>query len=366
MDAKPRLFDQVRERIRVKHYSYRTEQQYLAWIRRYILYHGRRHPATLGAAEIEAYLSHLARNRNVAAATQAQALSALLFLYRQVLNVELPWLDNIVRATRPKKLPVVLTPEEARAVIAHMPDVYWLIGNLLYGSGLRLMEALRLRVKDVDFDCRQIVVRDGKGKKDRVTMLPETVAEPLRQHLARVRAQHEYAMQQGWAGVELPFALERKYPRAHLDWAWQYVFPAARPSVDPRSGVRRRYHIYEDSMQRVVKTAVRAAGLIKPASSHTFRHSFATHLLEQGYDIRTVQELLGHKDVTTTQIYTHVMRKGAKAVRSPLDAWAPGVLSVGPAVAPAIVPAIAAAALPATAPARFAPQPAVASRASRS
>jgi integron integrase len=335
MDAKPRLFDLVRDRIRLKHYSYRTEQQYLAWIRRYILYHGRRHPTALGAPEIEAYLSHLARDRNVAAATQAQALSALLFLYRQVLNIELPWLDNIVRASRPKKLPVVLTPEEARAVIAHLPEVYWLIGNLLYGSGLRLMEALRLRVKDVDFEYRQIVVRDGKGRKDRMTMLPETVVEPLRQHLVRVREQHEYAMQQGWAGVELPFALERKYPRAHLDWAWQYVFPAARPSVDPRSGARRRHHIYEDSVQRVVKTAVRVAGLVKPASSHTFRHSFATHLLENGYDIRTVQELLGHKDVTTTQIYTHVMRKGAKAVRSPLDAWAPGAVPARVQVPPA-------------------------------
>lgn len=368
MDAKPRLLDQVRERIRVKHYSYRTEQQYVAWIRRYILYHGRRHPATLGPNEIEAYLSHLARNRNVAASTQAQALSALLFLYRQVLNIELPWLDNIVRATRPKKLPVVLTPEEARAVIAHMPDVYWLIGNLLYGSGLRLMEALRLRVKDVDFEYRQIVVRDGKGRKDRVTMLPETVVEPLQQHLARVRAQHDHAMQQGWAGVELPFALERKYPRAHLDWAWQYVFPAARPSVDPRSGARRRYHIFEDSVQRVVKSAVRAAGLVKPASSHTFRHSFATHLLEHGYDIRTVQELLGHKDVTTTQIYTHVMRKGAKAVRSPLDAWAPAVLSVAPVGGVTALPPSMALMPPSSraAPQSRAPQPAPTSRASRS
>jgi integron integrase len=347
MGTKPRLLDLVRERIRLKHYSYRTELQYLGWIRRYIRFHGCRHPATLGGPEIEAYLSHLASERNVAASTQAQALSALLFLYRQVLDIDLPWLDNIVRATRPKKLPVVLTPDEARAVIAQLPGVYWLIGNLLYGSGLRLMEALRLRVKDLDFDYRQIVVRDGKGKKDRVTMLPETVVEPLRQHLARVRAQHEHAMQQGWAGVELPFALERKYPRAHLEWAWQYVFPAARPSVDPRSGVRRRHHIYEDSVQRVVKTAVRAAGLIKPASSHTFRHSFATHLLEQGYDIRTVQELLGHKDVTTTQIYTHVMRKGAKAVRSPLDAWLlPGAGITVPVVPVAAMPVAASPPLP--------------------
>jgi len=322
MQPKPRLFDQVRDRIRVLHYSYRTEQAYLGWIRQYILFHKRRHPVSMGAAEIEEFLTHLATRRNVAAATQGQALSALLFLYKQILNIDLPWLDNVVRASRPKRLPVVLTPEEVHAVLANLRDSYWLIGNLLYGSGLRLMEALRLRVKDIEFEYRQILVRDGKGFKDRVTVLPETLVVPLQLHLEQMHERHLQAVAQGVGGVELPYALARKYPSAHLDWAWQYVFPAANTSRDPRSGVVRRHHVLEDSVQRMVRGAVRAAGILKPASSHTFRHSFATHLLEQGYDIRTVQELLGHKDVSTTQIYTHVMRKGAGAVRSPLDARA--------------------------------------------
>jgi len=321
MLPKPRLFDLVRDRIRVMHYSYRTEQAYLGWIRRFILFHQRRHPISMGAPEVEAFLSHLATQRDVAAATQAQALSALLFLYRQVLNVDLPWLDGVTRASRPKRLPVVLTPDDVRAVLANLRGPYWLIGHLLYGSGLRLMEALRLRVKDVDFDYRQILVRDGKGFKDRVTMLPETLVAPLQVHLQQTHARHMQAVEQGIGGVELPHALARKYPRAHLDWAWQYVFPAAKASRDPRSGAVRRHHIFEDSVQRAVRAAVSASGILKLASSHTFRHSFATHLLEQGYDIRTVQELLGHRDVSTTQIYTHVMRKGAGAVQSPLDAW---------------------------------------------
>ena len=322
MQPRPRLFDQVRDRIRVLHYSYRTEQAYLGWIRQYILFHKRRHPESMGAPEIEAFLTHLATQRNVASATQAQALSALLFLYKQVLNIDLPWLDNVVRASRPKRLPVVLTPDDVHAVLANLRGSYWLIGNLLYGSGLRLMEALRLRVKDIEFEYRQILVRDGKGFKDRVTVLPETLVVPLQLHLERTHARHVQAVEQGVGGVELPHALARKYPNAHVDWGWQYVFPAANASRDPRSGVVRRHHILEDSVQRMVRGAVRAAGILKPASSHTFRHSFATHLLEQGYDIRTVQELLGHKDVSTTQIYTHVMRKGAGAVHSPLDAWA--------------------------------------------
>ncbi|GMW07612.1 MAG: integron integrase [Gammaproteobacteria bacterium] len=330
MQPKPRLLDQVRDRLRVLHYSYRTEQAYLAWIRRFILFNDRRHPESMGAPEIEAFLSYLATQRDVAAATQNQALSALLFLYKQVLNVELPWLDNVTRATRPKRLPVVLTPEEVRGVLVNLHGVYWLIGQLLYGSGLRLMEALRLRVKDIDFDYRQILVRDGKGSKDRVTVLAGAVIAPLRSHLEQVHARHLQAVDRGVAGVELPHALERKYPRAHLEWGWQYVFPAARPSCDRRSGVIRRHHLYEDGVQRMVRGAVRAAGILKPASSHTFRHSFATHLLEQGYDIRTVQELLGHKDVATTQIYTHVMQKGAGAVRSPLDA--PALSAARPAL----------------------------------
>ncbi len=273
----------------------------------------------MGAREVEGFLSYLASERNVAAATQAQALAAILFLYKAVLGTELPWLENIVRATRPRRLPVVLTPTEARAVIGHIEGPQWLVANLLYGSGLRVLEALRLRVKDVDLRIQQLTVRDGKGGKDRVTMVPAALVAPLTVHLARIREQHELAKARGFGGVELPFALERKYPQAHLEWAWQYVFPSAQPCADPRSGVRRRHHLREATVQRAVRAAARRAGIMQSVSPHTFRHSFATHLLEAGYDIRTVQELLGHKDVSTTQIYTHVMQKGANAVRSPLD-----------------------------------------------
>jgi integron integrase len=319
MNEPPRLLDQLRHHARLRHYSYRTEQAYVGWVRRFIVFHKKRHPASMGAQEVEAFLSYLASERNVAAATQAQALSAVLFLYKAVLGTELPWLENIVRATRPRRLPVVLTPAETRAVIGHIEGPQSLIASLLYGSGLRILEALRLRVKDVDLQIHQLTVRDGKGGKDRVTMLPTTLEAPLTVHLARIKEQHELATARGFGGVELPFALDRKYPRAHLDWAWQYVFPSAHPSIDPRSGVRRRHHMLESSVQRAVRAAARRAGIMKPVSPHTFRHSFATHLLEAGYDIRTVQELLGHKDVSTTQIYTHVMQKGANAVRSPLD-----------------------------------------------
>jgi len=315
----PRLLEQLRHQIRLRHYSYRTEEAYVGWVRRFIIFHGCKHPSTLGAVEVEAFLSFLATQRNVAAATQAQALSAVLFLYKAVLKIELPWLANVVRATRPRRLPVVLTQAEARAVIGQLEGVPWLVAGLLYGSGLRVLESLRLRVKDVDFKIQQLTVRDGKGGKDRVTVLPAALVEPLTVHLARIRERHELAISQGFGGVELPFALERKYPRAHLDWGWQYVFPAATPWVDPRSGVRRRDHMQEENVQRAVRAAAHRAGIIKPVSPHTFRHSFATHLLEAGYDIRTVQELLGHRDVSTTQIYTHVMQKGTNAVRSPLD-----------------------------------------------
>jgi integron integrase len=315
----PRLLDQVRVAIRLRHYSYRTEQAYVDWIKRYILFNGKRHPSGLGATEVERFLSHLAEQRNVAAATQAQALSALLFLYKRVLNTDLPWLDSVVRAKRPKKLPTVLTQKEAQRVIANLPGVFWLIGGLLYGSGLRLTEALRLRVKDLELERRRILVRDGKGAKDRVTLLPSSLAAPLQSHLEKVKVLHLQAIERGFGGVELPHALARKYPRAHVDWAWQYVFPAARPSVDPRTGTRRRHHVMDESVQRHVRNAARAAGIEKPVSPHTFRHSFATHLLEDGYDIRTVQELMGHGSVTTTQIYTHVMASGKSAVRSPLD-----------------------------------------------
>jgi integron integrase len=319
MDKPPRLLDQLRHQARLRHYSYRTEQAYVGWVRRFIIFHNRRHPASMGGAEVEAFLSHLATERHVAAATQGQALAAVLFLYKAVLGTELPWLENVVRAKRPLRLPVVLTPAEARAVIGHLEGTRWLIVNLLYGSGLRVLEALRLRVKDVDFQIQQLTVRDGKGGKDRVTMLPTSLVAPLTVHLARIKEQHERATASGIGGVDLPFALERKYPRAHLDWAWQYVFPSAHPSPNPRSGVRRRHHVREATIQRAVRAAAQRAGIMKPVSPHTFRHCFATHLLEAGYDIRTVQELLGHKDVATTQIYTHVMQKGANAVRSPLD-----------------------------------------------
>ena len=319
MDAKPRLLDEVRHRLRTLHYSYRTEQQYLGWIRRFILFSGRRHPATLGAAEIEAYLSHLATDRNVSASTQNQALSAILFLYQKVLKLELPWLDGITRARRSRYLPTVLTQAEVRAVLAKLDGRVWLIVSVLYGGGLRISEALRLRVKDLNFEYRQVVVRDGKGGKDRVTILPDRLVAPLQEHLVRVRKLHELAIAKGYGGVDLPDALARKYPNAQFEWGWQYVFPADQPSRDPRTGAWRRHHLYDDTVQRHVKTAARAAGIDRPVSCHTFRHSFATHLLERGYDIRTVQELLGHADVKTTQIYTHVMRKGANAVQSPLD-----------------------------------------------
>lgn len=319
MDAKPRLLDQVRGKLRAKHYSYRTEQQYLGWIRRFILYHGKRHPREMSQREVEHFLSYLAAGRRVSASTQNQALSAILFLYRQVLEIELPWLENVVRAKRPVRVPVVLSPEEVADLLCHIDGCFRIIGQLMYGSGLRLMETLRLRVKDMDFSYARIVVRDGKGRKDRVTVLPGTTMDPLRAHLRLVREQHESALRRGYAGVELPFALERKYPNANTDWGWQYVFPSARPSRDPRSGVLRRHHIHETSVQRTVRRAAREASIAKPVSPHTLRHCFATHLLERGYDIRTVQELMGHADVRTTQIYTHVMHKGASAVRSPLD-----------------------------------------------
>jgi integron integrase len=271
MQSKPRLLDQVRDRIRVLHYSYRTEQAYLAWIRRFILFHDRRHPESLGAKEVEAFLSYLATQRNVAAATQNQALSAVLFLYKQVLNIELPWLENVTRATRPKRLPVVLTPEEVRAVLANLHGVYWLIGHLLYGSGLRLMEALRLRIKDIDFDYRQILVRDGKGSRDRVTVLAETLVAPLRLHLEQVHVRHLQAMEHGVGGVELPYALERKYPHAHLKWGWQYAFPAAKPSCDPRTGAMRRHHILEDGVQRVVRDAAPAPCAARSTRGYSVR-----------------------------------------------------------------------------------------------
>ena len=315
----PKLLDQVRGKIRLKHYSIRTEQAYVDWIKRFILHFDKRHPRELGAAEVEAFLTHLAVAGNVAAATQNQAKCALLFLYREVLETELPWLDNVERARAPKRLPVVLTREEVQGVLGRLTGTHWLIASLLYGAGLRIMEGLRLRVKDVEFSRREILVRDGKGFKDRVTMLPAALAAPLAEHLERVKALHGRDLAAGRGAVYLPYALERKYPGAARDWAWQYVFPSANLSADPRTGIERRHHLQDQAVQRAMRQAVRDAGVNKPATPHTLRHSFATHLLEGGYDIRTVQELLGHADVSTTMIYTHVLNKGGRGVTSPLD-----------------------------------------------
>jgi len=313
------LLDRVRAAIRVKHYSRRTEKAYVGWIRRFVLFHGKRHPATLGAAEVTAFLSHLAVRRRVSASTQNQALCALLFLYREVLEMDLPWLDELVRAKRPQRVPVVLDRAEVRALLAHLHGTPWLVASLLYGAGLRLLEAMRLRVKDVDFQRREIVVRDGKGAKDRRTLLPGSVRRPLAEHLRRVRRQHVADLATGRGEAPLPVSLARKYPAAGREWGWQWVFPATRHYRDPATGRRRRHHLHESVVQRAVKRAAREAGLVKPATCHTLRHSFATHLLEAGYDIRTIQELLGHRDVSTTMIYTHVLNRGGRGVRSPLD-----------------------------------------------
>jgi len=320
MEQRPKkLLDQVREAIRLKHYSLSTEETYVAWIRRYILFHNKRHPNEMGSKEIETFLTHLAIKENVAASTQNQALSALLFLYRYVLQKDLDGPIDALRAQKPKRLPTVLTKEEVRKVISHLPGTPRLMASLLYGSGLRLMECLRLRVKDLDFAQRQIIVRDGKGQQDRVTMLPESLIAPLQEHLQRVKRLHEEDLDKGYGAVYLPDALERKYPNASREWAWQYVFPSDRLSEDPRTGIVRRHHLDESNLQKAVKEAARLAGIAKLVGPHTFRHSFATHLLQNGYDIRTVQELLGHKDVKTTMIYTHVLQRGGLAVRSPLD-----------------------------------------------
>ena len=318
---KPKLLDQVRDVIRRKHFSIRTEQAYVDWIRRFILFHNKRHPTDMAEQELTEFLTHLARDARVSASTQNQALSALLFLYTQVLKQKIGWLGNVQRAKRPARLPVVLTRDEVHKIFAHLHGVHRLMAGLLYGSGLRLMECVRLRVKDVDFGYLRITVRDGKGAKDRVTMLPVNVAKPLERHLQKVRAQYEEDVEAGFGRVYLPFALTRKFANAARDWAWQYVFPSPRLSVDPRSedAEKRRHHIDESVLQDAVKKAVRASGIQKPATCHTLRHSFATHLLENGYDIRTVQELLGHKDVSTTMIYTHVLNRPGLGVRSPLD-----------------------------------------------
>jgi len=315
----PKLLEQVRSRLRVKHYSIRTERTYVDWIKRFIWFHGKRHPKDMGVVEMEAFLSHLAMERNVSASTQNQAKSALLFLYKEVLGVELPWLENVVQAKAPKRLPVVLTQAEVQLVLRQLEGTLELMAGLLYGSGLRLMECVRLRVKDVDFSRCEVLVREGKGGKDRVTMLPVSLVEPLQRHLVKVRALHKSDLAEGYGEVYLPNALARKYPNAGREWGWQYVFPSRVLSSDPRSEAVRRHHADEKALQRAMKKAVAEAGIVKPATPHSLRHSFATHLLQSGYDIRTVQELLGHKDVQTTMIYTHVLNRGGRGVVSPLD-----------------------------------------------
>ncbi len=313
------LYEVSREKMRTRHFAYRTEQAYLYWIRRYVNFHRRKHPRETGSAEVEAFLTHLAVDEHVSASTQNQALQALLFLYRQVLEIDLPWLENVTRARRSKRLPVVLTVAEVHSVLAQLDGSAWLFASLLYGSGLRLMEALRLRVKDLVIERGELIVRDAKGGKDRVTVLPASIVDPLRAHLAKLHIRFEQQRRSGQPGASLPVALARKFPNASRQWGWQYVFPARSLCRDVYTGEAVHHHMHEKAMQRAVQMAVQKAGITQPASCHTFRHCFATHLLEAGCDIRTVQELLGHADVRTTMIYTHVLGKGAMAVKSPLD-----------------------------------------------
>lgn len=315
----PRLLDRVRQALRVRHYSPRTEKAYVRWIIRFIFFHGKRHPGEMGPKEVEQFLSHLATVGRVSASTQNQALSALLFLYKQVLGRELGLMSNLVWAKRPVRLPLVLSREEVAAILSRLHKTPWVMVSLLYGAGLRLLECCRLRVKDVDFARNEITVRDGKGRKDRVTLLPTKLKEPLACHIERRRRLHQEDLDRGAGSVELPDALEVKYPRAAGEWPWQWIFPATRFYLDRETGKLRRHHLHESVIQRAMKEAVREAGVPKPASPHTMRHSFATHLLESGYDIRTIQELLGHRDVATTMIYTHVLNRGPRGVRSPLD-----------------------------------------------
>lgn len=314
-----RFLDQLRECLRVRHYSLRTEEAYVDWVRRFIHFHGKRHPKEMGAPEVQAFLNYLAVERRISPSTQNQAKAALLFLYRQQLQIQLPWLSEIVQAKRHPRLPVVLSLGEVRALFDQMTGIMALVARLLYGTGMRLMEGLRLRVKDIDFEQLEIIIRDGKGGKDRVTVLPEALIGPLKEHLARAHALHQADLLEGFGEVELPDALASKFKSAPRAWGWQWVFPSNLRSIDPRTGVLRRHHLHPESVQKAVRLAARAAEIIKPVSPHVLRHSFATHLLEAGHDIRTIQELLGHKDVETTMIYTHVLQRGGLGVMSPLD-----------------------------------------------
>ncbi len=317
---KPKLLDQVRLALRARHYSRRTEQTYCLWIKRFILFHNKRHPAEMGEPEINAFLTHLAVKEHVSASTQNQALSALLFLYRYVLDRSLGDLGKVIRARKPTRLPVVMTREEVKAVLSRLKGEHWLMAALMYGTGMRLMECLRLRVKDIDFGSNQVTVREGKGDKDRITMLPEIVRARLKEHLERVKKIHARDLADGYGRVQMPYALARKYPNASSEWGWQFVFPQMKRWVNAGTGEQGRHHVDESIFGKAIAAAVREAGIAKHATSHTFRHSFATHLLEDGYDIRTIQELLGHKDVKTTMIYTHVLNRGGRGVRSPADA----------------------------------------------
>lgn len=316
---KSRLLDAVRDRLRLKHYSLLTERAYVEWIKRYMVFHGKSHPRDLGARDVEAFLTDLAVGRKVSASTQNQALAALLFLYREVLGIQLPWLDDIVRAKKPQRLPVVLTVAEVQRLLARLDGSRGLMARMLYGTGMRLMECVRLRVRDVDFERNEIIVRDGEGGKDRVTMLPASLAGPLMEHLKRVRVLFEQDRAEDAPGVCLPDELEKQYPQEGKEWGWFWVFPHRSIAADPRTGIMCRHHAHEQALQRAIKKAVLAAGIAKPASTHTLRHSFAIHLLQSGYDIRTVQELLGHSDVSTTMIYTHVLNRAGRGVESPLD-----------------------------------------------
>jgi integron integrase len=319
VNKSPKLIDQVRHYLRVRHYAIKTEKTYVAWIKRYIYYHGKRHPKDMGVREIEAFLTHLAVNLNVAASTQNQAFNALLFLYKHILRREIKEPINAFRAKRPTLVPTVLTTDETGRLLSAMQGTQQLMAKLIYGSGLRLMECVRLRVKDLDFGLSQVVVRNGKGFKDRVTILPENLQTLMKTQLEYARRLHENDLNNGFGTVHLPYALARKYPNAQKEWIWKFVFPSRTLSIDPRSGKKRRHHLHESSVQKAVRKAAKTVGILKHVTCHTLRHSFATHLLQQGYDIRTIQDLLGHKDVSTTMIYTHVIKKGGMAVRSPVD-----------------------------------------------